>query len=80
MTQILIDGIANITLHNGILRIECTAAGADGQPHPSGTLVIPGRHCGAGGSGAGQKHAGTRQEAARTGGAGGGGDSAKKSN
>ena len=42
MTQILIDGIANITLHNGILRIECTAAGADGQPHPSGTLVIPG--------------------------------------
>ena len=27
MTQILIDGIANITLHNGILRVECTTVG-----------------------------------------------------
>jgi hypothetical protein len=42
MTKILIDAITNIALHNGILRIECTAIGPDGQQHPSGTLVIPG--------------------------------------
>ena len=42
MTNILVDGIAGITLHNGILRVECTTVGADGKPHPSGTLVIPG--------------------------------------
>lgn len=42
MSQIIIDSIAGITLHNGILRIECTTVGADGKPHPSGTLVIPG--------------------------------------
>jgi hypothetical protein len=42
MTQILIDGIANITLHSGVLRIECTTVGPDSKQHPSGTLVIPG--------------------------------------
>ena len=42
MTQILVDGISNITLHNGVVRIECVAAGPDGKPYPSGTLVIPG--------------------------------------
>jgi len=42
MTQVLVDGIASISLHNGILRIECTTVGPDGKPHPSGTLVIPG--------------------------------------
>ena len=42
MAQILIDGITNIAIHNGILRIECTAIGPDGKQHPSGTLVIPG--------------------------------------
>jgi hypothetical protein len=42
MSQILIDGVANITLHNGIVRIECAMAGPDGKHHPSGTLVIPG--------------------------------------
>jgi len=42
MTNILVDGISNISLHNGILRIECTTVGPDGKPHPSGTLVIPG--------------------------------------
>ena len=47
MTQILIDGIANITLHNGILRVECTTVGPNGQPQPSGTLVIPGPVAGA---------------------------------
>ena len=42
MTQILIDGITNISFHNGVLRIECITVGPDGKPHPSGTLVIPG--------------------------------------
>ncbi len=41
MTQVLIDGIGNLSIHNGVLRVECTTVGADGQPHPSGTLVIP---------------------------------------
>ena len=42
MTQILIDGVTNISLHSGVVRIECTTVGADGKPHTSGTLVIPG--------------------------------------
>lgn len=41
MTQILIDAINNLSFHNGVLRIECVAIGADGKPHQSGTLVIP---------------------------------------
>jgi hypothetical protein len=42
MTQILIDAVSNLTVYNGVLRIECVAVGADGQQRPSGTLVIPG--------------------------------------
>jgi hypothetical protein len=42
MTQILIDGITTLAVHNGVLRIECVAVGADGQQHKSGTLIIPG--------------------------------------
>ena len=42
MNQVLIDGIAHITFHNGVLRVECTSAGPDGQPRPSGSLLIPG--------------------------------------
>jgi hypothetical protein len=42
MNQILIDSIASLSVHNGVLRIACMAAGADGQLQPSGTLVIPG--------------------------------------
>ena len=42
MTQILIDGVTNISLHSGVLRVECMTIGPDGKPHPSGTLVIPG--------------------------------------
>jgi hypothetical protein len=42
MTHILIDSIANLSVHNGVLRIECMAVGSDGKPHPSGTLIIPG--------------------------------------
>jgi len=42
MTQILIDGITNISFHSGVLRIECATVGPDGKPHSSGNLVIPG--------------------------------------
>ena len=42
MTQLLIDGIANISFYNGILRVECTTVGSDGKQHPTGNLVIPG--------------------------------------
>jgi hypothetical protein len=42
MTKILIDGIGNISLHANLVRVECTAAGPDGKPQPSGTLLIPG--------------------------------------
>jgi hypothetical protein len=42
MTQLFIDGIANISFYNGILRIECITAGPDGKPQPSGSLMIPG--------------------------------------
>lgn len=42
MTQVLIDAITNLSIHNGVLRVECGAVGADGQLHSSGTLIIPG--------------------------------------
>lgn len=42
MTQILVDGIAHISIHNNIVRIECTSVGPDGKQQPSGTLMIPG--------------------------------------
>ena len=42
MNQIFIDGIANITFHSGVLRVECATVGPDGKQHPTGTLVIPG--------------------------------------
>lgn len=42
MTQILVDAVTNLSIHNGVLRIECMAVGPDGAQHPSGTLVIPG--------------------------------------
>jgi hypothetical protein len=46
MTQILIDGIANITLHSGVVRVECVTVGFDGKPCSSGTLIIPGASAG----------------------------------
>jgi hypothetical protein len=42
MNEILIDAIGNLSIHNGVLRIACTAIGADGKPQPSGMLVVPG--------------------------------------
>ena len=42
MTQILVDGIKNITFHSGVLRVECATVGSDGKPYTLGSLVIPG--------------------------------------
>jgi len=42
MTQILIDAVKAITFHNGVLRIDCVAAGPNNEERPSGTLLIPG--------------------------------------
>ena len=39
--MILIDNISNVSLINGILRVECTSVGTDGQPKPSGEILIP---------------------------------------
>ena len=41
MQTILIDGIKDVVLHNGVMRVECLAAGPNGSQQPSGTLLIP---------------------------------------
>ena len=41
MAILLIDGIKDVVLHNGVLRVECVSAVANGQQQPSGTLLIP---------------------------------------
>jgi hypothetical protein len=41
MTILLIDGVKDIVLHNGVLRVDCVSAGPNGQQQPSGTLLIP---------------------------------------
>jgi Tfp pilus assembly protein PilF len=45
-SQILIDGIKAVTIHNGVLRIDCVAAGPNNEERPSGTLLIPGNQAG----------------------------------
>ena len=41
MSMIMVDGIKDIVFHNGIVRIDCLAAGPNGEQRPSGTIVIP---------------------------------------
>ena len=41
MNQLLIDNISNVTLSNGVVRIECTTTGADGQTQTAAQLLIP---------------------------------------
>ena len=41
MNQVLIDNIANVTLSNGVVRLECTTTGADGQTQTAAELLIP---------------------------------------
>jgi hypothetical protein len=38
----LIDAVKAIVMHNGVLRIDCVAAGPNNEERPSGTLLIPG--------------------------------------
>jgi hypothetical protein len=45
--MILIDAITNLSILNGVVRIECSAVGPDGQQRPSGTMIIPGAAAGA---------------------------------
>jgi hypothetical protein len=42
MSQILIDGISNVTVAGGLVRVDCVALGPNNQHRPSGTLLIPG--------------------------------------
>jgi len=39
--QLLAENIANVSLSNGLVLLECTTTGADGQTRTSGELVIP---------------------------------------
>ena len=41
MTHLLTENIRNVSLSNGLVRIECTTTGADGETQVSGELVIP---------------------------------------
>ncbi len=47
MSQILIDSITNVTLANGVVRVDCVAAGPNNEQRSSGTLLIPGPQAGA---------------------------------
>jgi hypothetical protein len=42
MSQILIDGISNVTVAAGLVRVDCVARGPNNEQRPSGTLLIPG--------------------------------------
>jgi hypothetical protein len=42
MSIIMVDGIKDIVLHNGVVRVDCVSAGPNGETRPSGTLLIPG--------------------------------------
>jgi hypothetical protein len=46
MTYVLVDAIKAITFHNGLLRIDCVAAGPNNEERPSATLLIPGNMTG----------------------------------
>jgi hypothetical protein len=42
MTQVLIDSLKAVTFQNGVLRVDCIAAGPNNEERPSATLLIPG--------------------------------------
>ena len=46
MTQVLIDSLKAVTLQNGVLRIDCMAAGPNNEERLSATLLIPGNQAG----------------------------------
>ena len=41
MNQLLIDNIANVTLSNGVVRLQCSTTGADGETRTAGEVLIP---------------------------------------
>jgi hypothetical protein len=41
MTVTLIDGIKAVSLHNNIVRIDCTSTGPNNEERAAGTLLIP---------------------------------------
>ena len=41
MPIMLIDGIKDVVLHNGLVRVDCVSAGPNNQQQSSGTLLIP---------------------------------------
>jgi hypothetical protein len=47
MAMILIDGIGDVVFHNGIVRVDCVAAGPNGEQRDAGTLLMPGNVTGA---------------------------------
>ena len=47
MSQILIDAVSNVTLANGVVRVDCVIIGPNDEQRPSGTLLIPGLQAGA---------------------------------
>ena len=46
MSTVLIDRIAAVSFHNGILRIKCIAAGPNNEESTAATLLIPGSQAG----------------------------------
>ena len=46
MSVTLIDGIKTVSFHNGVLRIDCVAAGPNNEERVSGTLLIPANQAG----------------------------------
>ena len=41
MTTLLIDGITNATLSNGLIRLEVATVSSDGSTKPAGEIAIP---------------------------------------
>jgi hypothetical protein len=37
----LIDRISSISIHNGVLRVDCVGVGPNSEERNSGTLLIP---------------------------------------
>ena len=41
LPTIMLDRVANVSVHGGIVRIGCNAIGPDGQESPTGVIAIP---------------------------------------
>jgi len=41
MSVMLIDRISSISIHNGVLRVDCVGVGPNNEERNSGTLLIP---------------------------------------